>query len=57
MMTQTETIQTTTPISSRGLSLEDAKLEGDERISTPIGDIELIDNYFGDVYRWGSFGR
>jgi hypothetical protein len=30
------------------LELIAAKLEGDEHISTPVGDIELIDNYFND---------
>jgi hypothetical protein len=30
------------------LDLISAKLEGDELISTPIGDIELVDNYFND---------
>jgi hypothetical protein len=30
------------------LDLVAARLEGDELISTPVGDIELIDNYFND---------
>jgi hypothetical protein len=30
------------------VSLESAKLHGDEVIQTPIGDIELVDSYFND---------
>ncbi len=30
------------------LDLIGARLEGDEFISTPVGDIEIIDNYFSD---------
>jgi len=30
------------------VSLEDATLEGDETITTPIGTVELVDNYFND---------
>jgi hypothetical protein len=30
------------------ISLAEAKLAGDEVIKTPIGDIELVDNYFND---------
>jgi hypothetical protein len=35
-------------ITTNSLDLIDAKLEGDEIIGTPIGDIELIDTFFND---------
>jgi hypothetical protein len=38
----------TTASIAQAVSLEGAKLHGDETIQTPIGDIELVDSYFND---------
>ena len=35
-------------MSATNRSLENATLQGDELISTPIGDIELVHSYFDD---------